>query len=515
MNLRLYGLLILLALAALACNLTGQPVAPDTATPTPETLATLPNDQADDALGPTITPLTTDSDLGIVQPSTNTPIPTAPPVIVVTATPRPTTTPIPTARPVVVVTATPAPDRVRFPAGGTGTILQGQAINAGGERSYLLEAQAGQLMQISASEWPATGPNNLSLAVYRADSGQLIGQGTADLAYWSGTLPASTDYRVVVTNRGAAQTFSLQVRIPRRIAFEPDPTGTVINGQLTSTNPNRYVLEVNAGQMLQASVTSSSGVPVWLEIVGQRAGSLLRSGSRISAWLGEMPMTDDYLITVLGDGATAYTLNLTAPQRIRFARGTTSTLLSGDLSDRTHDYYVLEAGAGQHMRLGIDAHGANAWLTVTGADGQSYLRSVTRQSDWNGDLFTTQDYFITVESDGTAGAYSLMATIPQRINFAPGATSTTIAGTVSTASPSRQYILEAAAGQRLTVEIDSPNDDVLLTIYGRDGIPLVRYQSGAARYDDILPASQDYIIVAVATALTTSPTYTITVSVTG
>jgi hypothetical protein len=84
-----------------------------------------------------------------------------------------------------------------------------------------------------------------------------------------------------------------------------------------------------------------------------------------------------------------------------------------------------------------------------------------------------------------------------RIQFAPGAISATVQGNVA-ANVSDDYILSAAAGQTMTVVIESPNSNVLLTIVGADGIPLTNgLMSGATSWQGELPATQDYTIRAI------------------
>lgn len=87
----------------------------------------------------------------------------------------------------------------------------------------------------------------------------------------------------------------------------------------------------------------------------------------------------------------------------------------------------------------------------------------------------------------------------QRIQFAHGAISATVQGDVA-AHVSDDYILAAAAGQTMTVVIESLNSNVLLTIVGADGIPLTNgLMSGATSWQGELPATQDYIVRAIGT----------------
>ena len=62
----------------------------------------------------------------------------------------------------------------------------------------------------------------------------------------------------------------------------------------------------------------------------------------------------------------------------------------------------------------------------------------------------------------------------------------------------------------MSVEITSPNNDVLLEIVAEDGTPLKRYQNGPPSWTGQLPATQDYFIRAVSVGADTS--YTLRVS---
>ncbi|MEZ4594586.1 MAG: hypothetical protein R3D55_26095 [Chloroflexota bacterium] len=107
----------------------------------------------------------------------------------------------------------------------------------------------------------------------------------------------------------------------------------------------------------------------------------------------------------------------------------------------------------------------------------------------------------------------IQVTLPtvQRIQFAPGAISATVQGDVA-AHVSDDYILSAAAGQTMTVVIESPNSNVLLTIVGADGIPLTNgLMSGATSWTGELPATQDYIVRAIGTLEPAAYTLTVTI----
>jgi hypothetical protein len=100
---------------------------------------------------------------------------------------------------------------------------------------------------------------------------------------------------------------------------------------------------------------------------------------------------------------------------------------------------------------------------------------------------------------------------PTRIRFEPGATSATVAGHIGQNGIDR-YVLRALAGQMMEVLITSPNNDVLLDIWGADGTVLKRHPVGEAYWAGPLPATQDYFIGAVSVGGETNYLLTVTIS---
>lgn len=103
-----------------------------------------------------------------------------------------------------------APRRIRFARGGSSATVEGAVVR--GERAvYLLRARAGQQMRVRV----ASPENN---AVFQLHSpgggGTLPGAGeTDDATTWSGALPRSGDYRIVVGGTRGNASYSLHVAI--------------------------------------------------------------------------------------------------------------------------------------------------------------------------------------------------------------------------------------------------------------------------------------------------------------
>lgn len=187
-----------------------------------------------------------------------------------------------------------------------------------------------------------------------------------------------------------------------------------------------------------------------------------------------------------------------APNRIQFAPGATSAEISGQIGPGGIDVYVLRAQAGQGMTVDLFASDEYVDLQLLDSRG-NWLEGQRTSIGWQGVLPETADYLIRVIGGESDTDYTLRVTIPSRIVFAPGAISAQVQGDVA-AHENVDYILSAQAGQTMTVLITSPNNDVLLTIVGADGIPLTNgLMSGATGWTGTLPVTQDYIIRALGT----------------
>lgn len=82
---------------------------------------------------------------------------------------------------------------------------------------------------------------------------------------------------------------------------------------------------------------------------------------------------------------------------------------------------------------------------------------------------------------------------PERIRFETGATSGTVTGALGPAESDR-YVLYALGGQRMTVELEFASGQAVLAIWGEDGAVLLSERAEAARFEGVLPATQDYYL---------------------
>jgi len=286
------------------------------------------------------------------------------------------------------------PRRVTIPAGET-TVALGGNVAAPNVNTYLVGAAAGQVLVVDTS----TPGGNIWLAVRGLDGTVLLGpeQGRMD---WAGAVPSAQDYLISVGGAAGTAEYTLQITLPKRIVFAAGATSTTITGTMAGRDPHLYTLEAGAGQVMSVSVAApSTGNNVWLTISGADGAVLLRQEALQTIWMGRLPASQVYYLTVQGDGRpAAYTLQVSIARRISFAPGSTSTTLEGTIAMPEGVEFVLEARAGQTLTYSVTP-GDRVYVTLAGMDGSPLARY---QPSWSGVLPLTQDYLLRVAAAGGA-----------------------------------------------------------------------------------------------------------------
>lgn len=139
-------------------------------------------------------------------PYTAVPATSTPQQLPATAAPAPATTPLPTAAP---APAPDAPQRISFAAGATSGAVDG-AVVRGTEQHYVLGAAAGQHMHVQIDALEHNAVFALLDPAGQALSGAEPG---ADATDWSGPLPSSGDYQIVVGATRGNATFHIDITI--------------------------------------------------------------------------------------------------------------------------------------------------------------------------------------------------------------------------------------------------------------------------------------------------------------
>jgi len=134
-------------------------------------------------------------------------------------------------------------------------------------------------------------------------------------------------------------------------------------------------------------------------------------------------------------------------------------------------------------------------MAIWGADGDVLMSGRVEATYWSGVLRSTQDYYISVTTaDGsTAVSYGLQVIVPERIQFAAGATAALVSGGAP-AGGAHHYVLSAMGGQTMTVRLTVTQGLGLVVIWGADGSVLISDHAGATEWSGVLPSTQDYYI---------------------
>jgi hypothetical protein len=191
-------------------------------------------------------------------------------------------------------------------------------------------------------------------------------------------------------------------------------------------------------------------------------------------------------------------------QRIRFAPGATSAVVDGNVSSGQVTRYVLTALAGQTMTVQPVSTGAPIFVTLFDPS-RVVMGSAPNGESWSGRLPATGDYTLAVYPSPYSGytGFQLRVEItngsqppapaPERIRFAIGAVSAQVTGYLAAAS-SKAYVLNARAGQVMTVESWTAGGPFRFTVTGTDGAWLGSGDQGE-RWNGTLPRSGDYQII--------------------
>lgn len=207
------------------------------------------------------------------------------------------------------------------------------------------------------------------------------------------------------------------------------------------------------------------------------------------------------------------------PTRIIFEPGMAGTIVRGEVEAGATHRYVLSARADQSMFVSLASPAGDAVLAVEGSNGQIYLNATERQTQWSSvALPATQDYIVSVVSIGNRTNYTLdvgisaLSSLPTRIQFAPGATSATISGTLAAGGAADYYILGAAAGQHITIETVTTAAPLFVWLEGEDGASFFAADD-SGRLLAQLPLAQDYILTVAIPNAAGQTDYSLTVTI--
>ena len=180
--------------------------------------------------------------------------------------------------------------------------------------------------------------------------------------------------------------------------------------------------------------------------------------------------------------------------RISFAPGATYGSATGTIQPGETKSFVLKAMMGQPFLASVSSKNNDIAMSIVSEDKVELLPAEQNRSSWQGSLPATQDYYIEIIGAQETENFSLWVSIPSRIKFKPGATSSSVSGrTIDGYAAS--YVINAQGGQTLDIQLKTDPDVAALTVWGfSDGQPYMRSVMGSTTFNMQLPSTQDYIV---------------------
>jgi hypothetical protein len=329
-------------------------------------------------------------------------------------------------------------------------------------------------------------------------------------ASWRGRLPATQDYFVNVTSPQEDTDFQLSVIIYSRIAFDAEESSMMLSGHLGAHEIDHFVLWAQKGQTM--SVVAEAPDLVGLTIWGADGIPLKRYVDEEVAWRGELPDTQDYFIEVRSIEATSYTLSVSIPPPPsevaslepasivvispnggeEWLEGSAYTIAWTSFGIGKVDVAIASGGKPlEHIALRADAaSGAFAWEIPVGlvssfAVAESDSMSLRISSSDDPAQYDQSDQLFTVRCP--------------RIQFASGADSARLVGTLAMGGDQFRYVLRASSAQTMTLDVAPAQ--VQIDIWGAQDGSTWRIPAGESGLTiPSLPATQDYFVT-----LTTQP----------
>jgi hypothetical protein len=297
---------------------------------------------------------------------------------------------------------------------------------------------------------------------------------------------------------------------PQRINLPPGSTSVTFPTSLVRGVPQSYVLHILAQQQLL--VTTDNDVAT-LDVLSPGGNLLPPTYEQPGNWEFSAPETGDYTLVFAGQGPLTPTITIplaipplpagvpgsislpSARRRITIAPGAVSSTVTADLTSQVAQAYVVRASAGQRMILNASG---DLSLQVYDPQGNRLTGVMVQPGPWPVTLPQDGDYSIALMG---AGPVSLTVSIPplapatvpapQRIAFAPGATSVTVKADLSQ-DVWQAYVLHVAVGQTMFI---AAHGSASLNVLDPDGSSMAPLSFTPGQWQFGLPGVGDYTIM--------------------
>jgi hypothetical protein len=239
--------------------------------------------------------------------------------------------------------------------------------------------------------------------------------------------PTSTPETPTATNTPLTPTPHPPTQTPyatwHQLNFRKGGTSIYIQKPINASLQHIYTVWAKKGQTMILSV-SSPNQDVTLDVRGLQGGQqLIWSGSQTTYWVGTLPASQDYAITITTHNPdTYYFLSVEVPANIYFETGAYSATVEGyvDVDTAFHPgvmtrvRYLAWASAGQTMKVKLKSPNLDAlsFGIIGQQDGQAYISYQVKNNGGEFTLPISQGYYLDVYAiNGQSTAFTLKITI--------------------------------------------------------------------------------------------------------
>ena len=203
-----------------------------------------------------------------------------------------------------------------------------------------------------------------------------------------------------------------------------------------------------------------------------------------------------------------------ARQLLIFEGGSTQAEIFGAVEAFSVTEYLLPAGQFQRIEVSLRSADETLSLSMLSEDGLLISGDIEEPFFWRGQLPSSTNGVLRVIGGTERLIFSILAEVPAQIQLAEESKFESLQGQVSPEDRDAEYLLRPLEGETLTLKVNAPNNDVLLSATGvQDGQLYLGIPASLGGYTIDLPDTQDYLIAVLGTGPETQFTLDVSVKV--
>ena len=209
-------------------------------------------------------------------------------------------------------------ERIQFAAGATSAVRTGTVQNPM-VKEYTLRALQGQTLRVELITSDTSG----LLGIVGLSDGIPYKRMAVAGTVFEMVLPRTQDYLIQIgTPNNGPVTYELYVEVPplpapgapERIQFAPGAVSATVQGYTTAIAPKRYVLRARAGQTMSVDLYDQS-IHTYITVLTPSGAHLAATEGPLHHWMGQLPVTGDYIVEVRNAGQGSVDFSLTVAIR--------------------------------------------------------------------------------------------------------------------------------------------------------------------------------------------------------